>query len=534
MLVELSVHNLGVVEAVDLVLPPGLIALTGETGAGKTLVVEALGLLLGERADPQLVRPGATEALVEGRFVDRAGRERTLARVVPTQGRSRAWVDGRMAPVAALGEVGKELVEVHGQHGSLALATPAAQRSALDRFGGVDDRPLRALRRALRDLDARLAAEPLDPEVRARHRERLEATVREVEEAGIADPEEDTRLAAEEARLADVVAHREAAQGAAAALVGEPGGEIPGALDALGTAGAALGDLPAFAPLQDRLRGLAGEVEDLARELRRQAESFEEDPVRLTEIRSRRQLLGRLARRYGGDLAAVLHAAEAARIELAELVAQEERLTQLARQRDQLLAELKAAQTAIGVARRSAAPRLAAEVARRLVDLGMGGARLEVEVAGEAGEEVTFLLGPNPGEPPQPLAKAASGGELARAMLALRLVLSEAPPTMVFDEVDAGIGGAAALAVGRALAELAEHRQVLVVTHLAQVAAAASAQLVVTKTEAAGRTRSLVEPVEGEERLAELARMLSGQPDSPVARRHAAELLAAQSRAVQN
>ncbi|MFC0082518.1 AAA family ATPase, partial [Aciditerrimonas ferrireducens] len=166
MLLELSVRNLGVVEAVDLVLPDGLIALTGETGAGKTLVVEALGLLLGGRADPQLVRPGADEALVEGRFVSPDGQERTLARAVPAEGRSRAWLDGRMAPVAALAEAGAELVEIHGQHGALALTAGAVQRAALDRFAAIDDRPLRAARQALRDLEARLAAAGGDPEDR--------------------------------------------------------------------------------------------------------------------------------------------------------------------------------------------------------------------------------------------------------------------------------------------------------------------------------------------------------------------------------
>ncbi|MCK4176706.1 DNA repair protein RecN [Aciditerrimonas ferrireducens] len=528
MLLELSVRNLGVVEAVDLVLPDGLIALTGETGAGKTLVVEALGLLLGGRADPQLVRPGADEALVEGRFVSPDGQERTLARAVPAEGRSRAWLDGRMAPVAALAEAGAELVEIHGQHGALALTAGAVQRAALDRFAAIDDRPLRAARQALRDLEARLAAAGGDPEDRARRRERLQATVAEVEEAQVQGPEEEAALAEEEAALADVAAHREAALAAASALVGEPGGEVPGALDALGAAASALADLPVFAELRSRLKALAGEVDDLALELRRRAEGFEEDPLRLAEVRARRHLLRRLARRYGGQLADALAAAEEARAALWALAAEEEELAQLAGQRTGLLAELADLTAQVAEARRAAAPRLAQAVADRLASLGMEAARFEVAVTGEAGEDVSFLLGPNPGEPPQPLAKAASGGELARAMLALRLVLSESPPTMVFDEVDAGIGGTAALAVGRALAELAQERQVLVVTHLPQVAAAASAHLVVRKEQGGGRTRSLVQPVSGEARLTELARMLSGQPDSPVARRHAAELLAAQ------
>ncbi len=528
MLLELSVRNLGVVEAVDLVLPDGLIALTGETGAGKTLVVEALGLLLGGRADPQLVRPGADEALVEGRFVSPDGQERTLARAVPAEGRSRAWLDGRMAPVAALAEAGAELVEIHGQHGALALTAGAVQRAALDRFAAIDDRPLRAARQALRDLEARLAAAGGDPEDRARRRERLQATVAEVEEAQVQGPDEEAALAEEEAALADVAAHREAALAAASALVGEPGGEVPGALDALGAAASALADLPVFAELRSRLKALAGEVDDLALELRRRAEGFEEDPLRLAEVRARRHLLRRLARRYGGQLADALAAAEEAKAALWALATEEEELAQLAGQRTGLLAELADLTAQVAEARRAAAPRLAQAVADRLASLGMEAARFEVAVTGEAGEDVSFLLGPNPGEPPQPLAKAASGGELARAMLALRLVLSESPPTMVFDEVDAGIGGTAALAVGRALAELAQERQVLVVTHLPQVAAAASAHLVVRKEQGGGRTRSLVQPVSGEARLTELARMLSGQPDSPVARRHAAELLAAQ------
>lgn len=529
MLVELVVRDLGVIEEATLSLGPGMTALTGETGAGKTLVVGALALLLGGRADATMVRPGAGEAVVEGRFLtgpDR--RELVLARAVAAQGRSRAWLDGRAAPVAALAEEGAALVELHGQHAHRALVEPAAQRRALDAHAGVDLAPLAAARQALRAAEAALAELGGDGQARARQLDRLRFEVEEVAAAGIEDAAEDERLAVEEERLQDLSAHREAAAFAIDALAGDAaaGG---GAAEAVGVARRLLGGRPALAGISARLDGVQAELADLAAELRQVVDTWEDDPARLDAVRARRQQLRGLARRMGaepGDLATVLARGEAAARELRALTEAEAAAKAAAAAIDDRRRELAEAEASVAAARRAGAPRLAAAVEARLRLLGMPRAQLAVSVAGEGpADDVTFELGANPGEPVLPLAKVASGGELARTMLALRLVLSEAPPTMVFDEVDAGIGGEAALTVGRALAELARHQQVVVVTHLAQVAAFADRQLVVRKAVTGARTRSEVSEVAGVEREAELARMLSGQPASDTARRHAAELL---------
>jgi DNA repair protein RecN (Recombination protein N) len=275
-----------------------------------------------------------------------------------------------------------------------------------------------------------------------------------------------------------------------------------------------------------RIAALQAEAADLASALRAVVDQWEDDPERLEVVRARRQLLHELSRKYGEGPGGVLAYAEEAGRRLADLESVEERAAALSAELRELEKALSEEEAAVGAARRSAAPALSRAVERRLQTLAMPKARLSVEVGqDEPGDAVAFLLGANPGEPLLPLAKVASGGELARAMLALRLELTDAPPTMVFDEVDAGVGGEAALSVGRALAELAVRHQVLVVTHLPQVAAFANQQLVVRKTVAGGRTRATVTPVDGEERIVELARMLSGRPDSATARRHAEELL---------
>ncbi len=529
MLVELRVRDLGVIEEVTVELGLGMTALTGETGAGKTLVVEALELLLGGRADPVLVRPGATEALIEGRFVV-GDDEFILARSIPARGRSRAWVDGRMAPISALAEAGARLVDLHGQHAHQSLLDPAAQRRALDGFAGVDTSPVVAAAGRLRDLDAALAELGGDERVRARETDLLRYQLDEIERAAIEDADEDERLAGEESLMAGSAARREAAVRALARLNGaETGARDTGAgiVDQLGECVGALQSQPTLASWQDRLAALQAEALDVAGELRDVLETWEDDPARQEEIRTRRQMLRDLRRKYGETLAEVQAYGLEVRSRLDVLESVEERAAALGGQRGEVAAELAAASAALGRARRSAAPGLASAVEIRLRDLAMARARIEVTVGeDDPGDEVTFLLGANPGEPVLPLSKVASGGELARTMLALRLVLTGAPPTMVFDEVDAGIGGEAARAVGRALAEVAAGHQVLVVTHLAQVAAFADRQLGVAKTVEDGRTVARVSPLDGSDRVVELARMLSGQPDSAAARRHAEELLA--------
>jgi len=527
MLVELRVRDLGVIESVALDLGPGMTALTGETGAGKTLLVEALELLVGGRADPGLVRPGASEALVEGRFaVD--DDEVILARAIPAHGRSRAWIDGRMAPVSALAEAGARLLELHGQHSQQSLLDAGAQRRALDSFANIDLGPLAASRARRRALLQELEALGGDDRARARQADLLRYQLAEIDSAGLGDPDEDDALAHEEERLAEATAHRAAAAVALDALdSGEGGGRA--VVDLLGSARAALEGRGPLSVLAGRLASLQADASDVASDLRHVVETWDDDPERLEAVRARRQLLRELSRKYGEGPAGVLAFADEARRLLAELEAADERAAQLAEALGTADAEIRAAEAAVGLARRQAAPSLARAVEEHLRGLAMPHARIEVTVTEpDPGDEVTFLLGANPGEAVLPLAKVASGGELARAMLALRLVLTEAPPTMVFDEVDAGVGGEAAQAVGHALAEVARRHQVLVVTHLAQVAACARQQLGVRKEVSGDRTVAQATVLEDDDRVVELARMLSGRPGSATARKHAEELLGPQ------
>ncbi|MEY2740464.1 MAG: repair protein RecN [Actinomycetota bacterium] len=519
MLAELHIEDLGVIESLDLVLDAGLTALTGETGAGKTMLVEAISLLVGGRADAGVVRPGAAEARVEGRFVD-GDDEVVLARVVPTDGRSRAYVNGRLATVAQLAEHGARLVDLHGQHAHQSLLGAAAQRDALDAHAGIDLGPLRAARARVTEIDAALATLGGDERARAREIDLLRFQVEEIAAAGLAEADEEERLEREEDLLADAVAHREALWRAVAALVDDGG-----ATDAVGGAVQALAGREALAAADARLRGAQAELDDIAAELRALAESIEEDPGRLAEVRERRGLLVDLRRKYGATLAEVIAYGDDAARRLAELEGYEARAAGLDADRAAAAAELGRCEAAVGEARRAAAPALASAVERHLGALAMPHARLSVEVGDGAGDEVTFLLAANPGAPLAPLSKVASGGELARTMLGLRLVLTRAPDTLVFDEVDAGIGGSAAVAVAEALARLGRRHQVLVVTHLAQVAAAATTQVGVAKRVSKGATFAEARILAGDERVDEVARMLSGGVAKDSAVRHARELI---------
>src|SRR5262245_59912752 len=515
-------------------------AVTGETGAGKTMVVDAIELLVGGRADPMLVRTGASEAWVEGRFVRPGDHsvgdepdEVVLSRAIPRNGRSRAYIDGRLATAGELAAVGAALVDLHGQHAHQSLLHSAAQRESLDRFGGVDLDPLRAARYDVALVVDELTALGGDERARARELDLVRYQVGEIDGAALEGPDEDERLEAEEDLLADAAAHRAAASGALAALSGDGDGNgasdgAASASDALGAAVAAVARRAPFRDAEARLRALAAELPDVAAELRATGESIDEDPARLDAVRERRQLLHDLRRKYGDTLADVLAEGERLRARLAQLEDHDRRAAEL----DAALIEARkveaAAAAVVAAARREAAPPLAQRIQANLADLAMPKADVAIEVRGDdPGDDVEVLLAANPGTPPLPLAKVASGGELARTMLALRLVLTDAPPTLVFDEVDAGIGGAAALAVGRALGRLAgEGHQVLVVTHLPQVAAYADAQVQVAKLSDDAATVSRARLLDDGERVVELSRMLSGQPDSDAARTHAAELLA--------
>jgi DNA repair protein RecN (Recombination protein N) len=547
MLVELRVRDLGVIDDQMVLLGPGMTALTGETGAGKTLIVEAIDLLLGARADAVLVRPGALEAVVEGRFVTAEGDEVVLGRAVPAVGRSRAYIDGRMATSAALAEVAGGLVDLHGQHAHQSLLAPAVQRAALDAAGHISLADVETLKAALRQIASDITALGGDARARAREIDLLRFQLGELDGAGLDDADEDDALQDEEARLADATGLRQAAFALLEVLSGDDG-----VADRLAAALAGL-SADALAGLNGRVHDLLAEVGDVARDARAAAESFEDDPIRLSAVGERRRVLGDLRRKYGATLSEVIGFRQEARRRLEELESWSQRAAALEASRAAALEALAGAEGALGAARRAAAGPLGAAVEARLRQLAMPRARFEVAVGEErSGSAVTWLLAANPGEPALPLAKVASGGELARTMLAARLVLVDSgsdpssapsteaggeatepsvppsdhfPRTLIFDEVDAGIGGEAAVAVGRALAALGGHDQVVVVTHLPQVAAVADRHVVVTKRVQGSRTLAQVRAVEGEERVAELSRMLSGRPDSVTARQHASELL---------
>lgn len=529
MLVELHIEDLGVIDRLDLVFGSGLVAVTGETGAGKTMIVEAVNLLVGGRSDAARVRAGATEARVEGRFVV-GDDEWVLARVVPVEGRSRAYVNGRLATVGQLVEIGEKLVDLHGQHAHQSLLTASVQRAALDEFAGVDLGPLRAARARLTEIDASLAALGGDERLRARDIELLRYQIDEIDGAGIVSVDEEDDVARVEDTLADAAAHRDAAHDAVSILADEEG-----VLDRLGALIARLAGRRPFDEIVARLRSVVAELDDVAREVRSIGESCDDDPERLAAARARRQALRDLRRKYGETLADVLAYVEECRARVAELESHGERVATLEAERSSVLREERAAAAVVAEARRGAAGKLGRAISRHLPSLAMAKAAVTVSVEGDdPADDVTFLLAANPGLPAGPLAKAASGGELARTMLAMRLVLSSGPPILVFDEVDAGIGGQAATHVAEALAELAARRQILVVTHLAQVAARADHHIVVDKEFVTrGRTESTVaraRAVDGPARVAEIARMLSGDADSTAARRHAKELLSGKSR----
>jgi DNA repair protein RecN (Recombination protein N) len=551
---ELRIRDIGVIDEVTLLLAPGLNVLTGETGAGKTMVVSALELLRGGRADADRVRSGATTAVVDGRihplpegvgeWVGADDEDLVVSREVSAQdggARSRARIGGRLAPVSALAEVMDALVEVHGQSDSARLSSPAVQRELLDRFGGPAVREAlgayQTTYRAWRAAEDELARLRADARDRAREIDRLRFELDEID-AVAPEPGEDERIDAELRRLEHAEALLTAAATAGSAIT-----EEGAARDALGAAVSALrgvaGVDDALEELRVRAEGLAVEAQDIAMELGRYAEGVALDPERLEELRVRRQALAGLTRKYGADLDGVRSWADDARTQLERLTGGDDRAAALDAEVVALRAALDEQAAVLRRARTAAGTALAGEVEQHLGELAMAEARMAVDVAEaphgpHGGDRITYGLAANAGEPLLSLAKAASGGERSRVALSIRLALADVDvtPVLVFDEVDAGIGGAVALQVGRKLARLARGRQVLCVTHLAQLAAYADAHFVVEKVPGAGadgavRTTAGVRRLEEADRVVELSRMLSGSPDSAMAAGHAAELLAA-------
>ena len=576
----MRIRGLGVIEDAVLELGPGLTVLTGETGAGKTMVVTGLGLLFGGRADAGAVRLGS-RAVIEGRvLVDPAGEVAAraleagadldqdgllVARTVSAEGRSRAYLGGRSVPVGLLAELAEDLVAVHGQADQQSLLRPARQRDSLDRYAGPE---LEAVAQTYAAAFARLrAVEATLTEIVSRSRERAQeadALRMGVDEVEKVDPRpgEDDALRAEDSRLAHADALRIAASTAHTALSGDQ--EAAGDMDALSLLAVARralepvrghdGDLAALA---DRVVELDLLLSDVAADLAAYATSVDTDPARLAAVAERRAQLAALTRKYGATVEEVLAWAGRASDRLLELDDDDARRGQLQAERAALRGELGGLAARMSALRRTAAQRFSAEVTSELSHLAMPHAQLVFDVRqsdaggreswGDDGimvdgrryafgprgvDEVELLLRPYPGAPTRPLARGASGGELSRVMLAVEVVFSGADPvpTFIFDEVDAGVGGRAAIEVGRRLAALARTAQVLVVTHLPQVAAYADRHLVVVKASdrADGAvTRSGVTTLDHDGRIGELARMLAGQEDSGTARAHAEELLAA-------
>lgn len=529
MLAELRVRNLGVVEDATLVLDEGMTALTGETGAGKTMVVEAIRLLTGGRAEQHMVRVGAAEAIVEGRFYDGTD-EVILQRVVRKDGRSRCSINGEMATAAALSARGGTLVDLHGQHAHQTLLNQSAQRDALDAYGGIDTAGLAAAQRRLREIDEQLRGFGGDAQSRFREIDLLKFQLDELDKAELDSSDEDARLLEESESLSDATERRETVARVSDLLSDDGGmrGQLTAALRLTS-------NKPAMKTVETKLDSVALHLDDAIAEAGSLSAAFEDNPDRLEWIQERRAMLKQLQRKYGSTLEEVIAYRDDSRKRLDDLVHHDDVIAELEAEHGRVLKEIDKQSEQVRKARKKAAPKLAAKVEERLHDLALPNARFVVEVPDSgAGEAVSFQLGPNPGMPVLPVAKAASGGELARTMLALRLSLLESsekvkqhPPTLVFDEVDAGIGGEAALLVGRALAELshATNNQVFVVTHLPQVAAFADHQVSVRKDQEDDRTASAVIDLTKKEREIELARMLSGNPDSTSGRAHARDLL---------
>jgi DNA repair protein RecN (Recombination protein N) len=572
MLEELRITGLGVIESATLELGPGLTVITGETGAGKTMVVTALGLLLGGRADSGAVRSGSRAARVEGSLrvsalpdvaaaVDAAGGEVEgehvlLARNVSAEGRSRAFVGGASVPVSQLAAVAEPLVAVHGQADQHRLLRPRAQRDALDAFGGEMIAPLladyRRLHADLLETERELTEVVASARERAREADLLRFGVGEIEVVS-PEPGEDASLAEEEQRLGHADTLRTAAESARAALSSDEG--APDALAAVAAARTLLDGVrdhdQAAASLADRVAELTYLLSDLAADVASYASGLETDPARLAAVSERRAALTALTRKYGETATDVLAWAETSAARLTQLDDTDDRIARLREQRGDLRGRLGPAALALSAARTSTAAGLSAELTGELELLAMPHAVLDVAVRqtetddglrvgerslrfGSSGvDEVEFLLTANTGSEPRPLHKGASGGELSRVMLALEVALAGTSPvpTFVFDEVDSGVGGKAAVEVGRRLARLAEAAQVLVVTHLPQVAAYADRHVVVEKASDGSVTTSGLTLLDAPGRERELSRMFAGMEESETALAHARELLEAAGRA---
>jgi DNA repair protein RecN (Recombination protein N) len=554
---ELRIRNFAIIESIALPLEPGFNVLSGETGAGKSIIVGALGFLAGERQSGEVVRTGAEKATVEGEF-DIAGRADIAAaldahglesdggavvlkrEVAAAGGRTRAWVNGSPVSAGVVAEVGRLLVNVHGQHEAQALLDESSQRAILDSFGGATSDAeavldahgaLERAREALRTLLARR-------DEAARRADYLRHVAREIAEAALREGE-DRELEDESRRLA----HAEELRGLAGQIATTLDGADEAVLRRVGHLQRAIAGLaridPATARFQELYDAAYYALEELSRAAATYLDSLEHDPTRLEAVERRRDLLHRLLRKYGGSVAAALETARTARAELDLLDTAALDVRTLEENVSAAESRLRTAAEKLSDRRRETAGRLAAAVEARLPDLGMPDGRFFVDLVPRDGigpngaEDVTFRVALNVGHDARALARVASGGELSRVMLALKTILArqDRVPTLIFDEVDAGIGGQVGTMIGDALRAVAAHHQVFAITHLPQIAARAHHHIVVSKSARGGVTAADVSVVEGDERVAEIARMLGGDATSRLSREHARELLGDQARA---
>ena len=557
MLVEISIRNFALIDNVRLALSPGLNVLTGETGAGKSIIIDAVELALGGRAAADMVRTGAERAVVDvafdimgspdlGRLVsdlglgDAADPTLVVSREIPVDGRATCRVNGRTVNLSTLRQITERLIDIHGQHEHQSLLRPERHVDLLDAFGGEAASALRsevaALHRAWQSTLEEIASLAGDERDRARRLDLLRFQSDEIDRAKL-KPGEEEGLQSERRLLANAEKRHEAAARAYACLYSGEGGGAASAHDQLGRALTALEEMAAMdpdqGPLVETVRQALFQLDDAARDVRQYRDAVFFDPGRLAELESRLDLLGGLKRKFGSSVEEILAFGAQAREELVRIENSAELLIKLEAEAGKQKAELGEAAGRLSEVRHRVAGGLEQAIEASLGDLGMKKTRFVVGFEPEdppgprGAEKVEFLFSPNPGEPPKPLNRIASGGEMSRVMLALKAILAEADeiPTMIFDEIDTGVGGGAAQAVGEKLTTIALSRQVVCVTHLARIASLSDAHHFILKETMEGRTQTRVKTLDGDDRVAEVARMLAGHPPTPITLAHATEML---------
>lgn len=525
MLDELHVVNVGVIDDLTIQMKPGMTVISGETGAGKTLIVDALLLLGGVRADLGIIRSGSTFAKVEARFVEDSNDELIISRQLESQGASRAYVNGNLSRVGDLARVTENLIHIYGQHESQSLFSPEAQAQILDCYASIDFTNLDSLTSLIKSTKRKLSELGGDERSREREMVILNHELDELRNADLHDVDEEDALHREIQLLSNSLEIRESLSFVRSALI-ENNEDGFSAMDLLGEARRHLQHLDLYPDLEKSIDSQILILREIGSEITAEFEQLESDPLRLDELQNRLALIGRLKRRYGETLADVIEYQLSIEQRIKDLESFELVAMKTEQEIDDLEANLRKEESKILALRRDAADRMSKDVIVHLKNLAIANAQFFVDLGDSGiGDPVIFMFSANVGERARPVAKVASGGELSRIMLALRLISASSVPTMIFDEVDAGIGGGTAIQIGKALADLSKSHQVIVVTHLAQVACYADHHIAIEKHQIDDQTMMSGSIVTGELRLTELARMLSGHSHSEKARQHAKELL---------